>query len=356
MINALIKFSVANKLIVLLLVGIMSAAGIFTLVNLPIDAVPDVTNVQVQVLTSAPSLAPLEVERQITFPIEVAMSGIPNVEEIRSVSKFGISNVTIVFEESTDIYFARQLILERLSQAREQIPSNIGSPEMGPIATGLGEIYQYEVTAAEGSNYSATDLRTIHDWNIRRQLMGVPGITEVNSHGGFGKQYDIKLDPEKLLGYGLTLRDIYEAVTRNNGTVGGGYIEKGSEQYLLRGVGLVENAEDIRNIVVKTGKEGVPIFVKDLGEVVEGKEIRQGAVTADGKGEIVSGMAIMLKGENSRTVVNRVKERVEEIKKSLPKGVELVPFYDRTALVDRAIATVEKNLVEGAILVILVHY
>ncbi len=354
MINALIRFSVANRLIVLLLVGIMSATGIFSLVNLPIDAVPDVTNVQVQVLTSAPSLAPLEVERQITFPIEIAMSGIPNVEEIRSVSKFGISNVTIVFEESTDIYFARQLILERLSQAREQIPANIGSPEMGPIATGLGEIYQYEVTAVEGSNYTATDLRTIHDWNIRRQLMGVPGITEVNSHGGFGKQYDIKLDPEKLLSYKLTLRDIYEAVTRNNGTVGGGYIEKGAEQYLLRGVGLVENAEDIRNIVVKTGTEGVPIFVKDLGEVVEGKEIRQGSVTADGKGEIVSGMAIMLKGENSRMVVNRVKSRVEEIKKSLPKGVELVPFYDRTALVDRAIATVEKNLVEGAILVILV--
>ncbi len=185
MINAIIRFSISQKLVVLLLVLIMSGAGIYSLVNLPIDAVPDVTNVQVQVLTSAPSLAPLEVERQITFPVEVAMSGIPNVEEIRSVSKFGISNVTIVFNESTDIYFARQLILERLSQAREQIPANIGSPEMGPIATGLGEIYQYEVKAKDGSKYSATDLRTIHDWNIRRQLMGVPGVTEVNSHGGY---------------------------------------------------------------------------------------------------------------------------------------------------------------------------
>ncbi len=354
MINALIRFSISQKLVVLLLVAIMAAVGAYSLINLPIDAVPDVTNVQVQVLTGAPSLAPLEIERQITFPIEVAMSGIPNVEEIRSVSKFGISNVTIVFEESTDIYFARQLVLERLSQAREQIPSNIGSPEMGPIATGLGEIYQYEVKADKGSGYTATDLRTIHDWNIRRQLMGVPGVTEVNSHGGFGKQYEIRLSPEKLQSYAVTLRDVYEAVIRNNGTVGGGYIEKGAEQYLLRGVGLVEKAEDVANIVVKTGKEGVPVFVKDIGEVVEGKGIRQGAVTADGEGEIVSGMAIMLKGENSRTVVERVKERIVEIRKSLPPGVSIEPFYDRTELVKRAIKTVETNLVEGAILVIVV--
>ncbi len=354
MINALIRFSISQKLIVLLLVAIMAAAGAYSLINLPIDAVPDVTNVQVQVLTGAPSLAPLEIERQITFPVEVAMSGIPNVEEIRSVSKFGISNVTIVFSDSTDIYFARQLVLERLATAREQIPSNIGAPEMGPIATGLGEIYQYEVKAADGSKYSATDLRTIHDWNIRRQLMGVPGVTEVNSHGGFGKQYEVRLSPEKLVSYGLTLRDVYEAVTRNNATVGGGYIEKGAEQYLLRGVGLVENTEDVANIVVKTGKEGVPIFVKDLGEIVEGKGIRQGAVTAGGKGEIVSGMAIMLKGENSLTVAGRVAERIADIRKTLPAGVSIEPFYDRTDLVKRAISTVTTNLVEGAILVIIV--
>jgi cobalt-zinc-cadmium resistance protein CzcA len=354
MINELIRFSISQKLIVLLLVAIMAAAGAYSLINLPIDAVPDVTNVQVQVLTGAPSLAPLEIERQITFPVEVAMSGLPNVEEIRSVSKFGISNVTIVFSDSTDIYFARQLVLERLASAREQIPPNIGAPEMGPIATGLGEIYQYEVKAADGSKYSATDLRTIHDWNIRRQLMGVPGVTEVNSHGGFGKQYEVRLSPEKLQSYGLSLRDVFAAVVRNNGTVGGGYIEKGAEQYLLRGVGLVENTEDIGNIVVKTGKEGVPIFVKDLGEIVEGKGIRQGAVSADGEGEIVSGMAIMLKGENSRTVAGRVAERIAEIRKSLPPGVSIEPFYDRTALVKRAIATVTTNLVEGAILVIVV--
>lgn len=353
MINALIRFSISQKLIVLLLVAIMAAAGAYSLINLPIDAVPDVTNVQVQVLTGAPSLAPLEIERQITFPVEVAMSGLPNVEEIRSVSKFGISNVTIVFSDSTDIYFARQLVLERLATAREQIPPNIGSPEMGPIATGLGEIYQYEVKAANGK-YSATDLRTIHDWNIRRQLMGVPGVTEVNAHGGFGKQYEVRLSPEKLQSYGVSLRDVYEAVTRNNSTVGGGYIVKGSEQYLLRGVGLVEKAEDIANIVVKTGKEGVPVFVKDLGEIVEGKSIRQGAATADGEGEVVTGMAIMLKGENSRTVAERVTQRIAEIRKSLPPGVQIVPFYDRTALVKRTIATVTTNLVEGAILVVVV--
>ncbi len=354
MINALIRFSISQKLIVLLLVAIMAAAGSYSLINLPIDAVPDVTNVQVQVLTGAPSLAPLEIERQITFPIEVAMSGLPNVEEIRSVSKFGISNVTIVFSDDTDIYFARQLILERLATAREQIPINIGSPEMGPIATGLGEIYQYEVKAEKGSNFSATDLRTIHDWNIRRQLMGVPGVTEVNSHGGYGKQYEVRLVPEKLQSYGLRLRDVYEAVIRNNSTVGGGYIEKGAEQYLLRGVGLVEKMDDIANIVVKTGTEGVPVYVKDLGEIVEGKGIRQGAVTADGEGEIVSGMAIMLKGENSRTVATRVAERIDEIRKTLPPGVSIEPFYDRTALVKRAIATVQTNLLEGAALVIFV--
>lgn len=354
MINALIRFSVHQKLIVLLLVAIMSGAGVYSLINLPIDAVPDVTNVQVQVLTSTPSLPPLEIERQITFPVEVAMSGIPNVEELRSVSKFGISNVTVVFEESTDIYFARQLVLERLTQAREQIPSNIGSPELGPIATGLGEIYQYEVKAEKESNYSATDLRTIQDWNIRRQLMSVPGVTEVNSHGGFAKQYEIRLDPEKMLAYNLRLREVYEAVTRNNATVGGGYIEKGAEQYLLRGVGLVEKLEDLANIVVKTGPNGVPVFVKDLGEIVEGKGIRQGAVTADGEGEIVSGMAIMLKGENSRVVAGRIVDRIDEIRKTLPSGVTIEPFYDRTTLVKRAIATVEKNLIEGAILVIFV--
>ncbi len=354
MINALIRFSVANRLVVLLLVAIMAAGGAYSLINLPIDAVPDVTNVQVQVLTSAPSLAPLEMERQVTFPVEVAMSGLPDVEEIRSVSKFGLSAVTIVFDDSVDTYFARQLVLERLAQAREQIPESIGSPEMGPISTGLGEIYQYELRAAPGSGYDAKSLRTVQDWNVRRQLLGVPGATEINSFGGFEKQYQVRLDPARLQSFGLTLRDVYESISRNNANVGGAYIQKGSEQYLLRGIGLVENPEDIGNIVVKTGAEGVPVYVKDVGEIVEGATVRQGAVTADSEGEIVAGIVLMLKGENSRTVVEAVKERVETVKKSLPKGVELVPFYDRTELIDRAIATVEKNLIEGAILVIIV--
>ncbi len=353
MINALIRFSVENRLIVILLVAIMSAAGAYSLINLPIDAVPDVTNVQVQVLTAAPSLAPLEMERQVTFPVEVAMSGLPDIEEIRSVSKFGLSAVTVVFDESVDTYFARQLVLERLAQAREQIPESIGSPEMGPISTGLGEIYQYELKSPDGS-YDAKALRTVQDWNVRRQLLGVPGATEINSFGGYEKQYQVRLEPAKLQSYGLTMRDVYEAVSRNNANVGGAYIQKGAEQYLLRGLGLVENPEDIGNIVVKTGPEGVPIYVKNVGEIVEGSTVRQGAVTADGKGEIVAGIVLMLKGENSRTVVENVKSRVEEVKKSLPAGVELSPFYDRTQLIDRAIATVEKNLIEGAILVIVV--
>lgn len=354
MINAIIRFAVTQRLLVLLLVAVMAGAGAYSLRNLPIDAVPDVTNVQVQILTAAPSLAPLEVERQITFPVEVAMSGLPDVEEIRSTSKFGLSAVTVVFAEGTDIYFARQLVLERLSQAREQIPPNIGSPEMGPIATGLGEIYQYELRAAPNSGYDATALRTIQDWNVRRQLIGVPGVTEVNSMGGFEKQYQIRLDPAKLQSYKLTLRDVLEAVGRNNANVGGAYIEHGDEQYLLRGIGLVEKPDDINNIIVKAGAEGVPVYVRDVGEVVAGATVRQGAVTANGEGEVVIGIVLMLKGENSRAVTERITARINEIKKTLPAGVELLPFYDRTVLVDRTIKTVVKNLLEGAALVILV--
>ncbi len=354
MINALIRFSVSQRLLVLLMVAILAGAGIYSLQRLPIDAVPDVTNVQVQVLTAAPSLAPLEVERQITFPVDVAMSGLPGLEEIRSVSKFGLSAVTVVFDDSVNTYFARQLVLERLSQAREQIPQSIGSPEMGPISTGLGEVYQYELKAEPGGGHDATSLRTIQDWSVRRQLLGVPGVTEVNSFGGLEKQYQVRLDPVRLQAYGLSLRNVLEAVGRNNANVGGAYIEHGAEQYLLRGIGLVESPEDIGNIVVKTGKEGIPIYVRDLGEVVTGATVRQGAVTADGEGEIVAGIAMMLKGENSRTVVERVKERVEQVKKTLPKGVQLIPFYDRTELVDRTITTVAWNLIEGAALVIIV--
>ncbi|HEY9684288.1 MAG TPA: CusA/CzcA family heavy metal efflux RND transporter [Oculatellaceae cyanobacterium] len=354
MIDAIVSFSVKQRLLVLMATFFLVVAGLFNFQNLPIDAVPDITNVQVQVLTSAPSLAPLEVERRITFPIEIAMGGLPSVTQIRSISKFGISVVTIVFDEQVDTYFARQLVLERLSQVRQQIPESIGSPEMGPISTGLGEIYQYELKPDEGKSNDPRYLRTVQDWTVRRQLMGLPGVAEVNSYGGEKKQYQIRVDPAKLMSYGLNLRDIVTAVLANNENVGGAYIEHGGEQYILRGIGLAQTTEQLGNIVVKSGKEGVPIYVRDIADVVTGSAVRQGAVLADGKGEIVAGIVMMLKGENSRAVVERTKTRIEQIQKTLPAGVRLKPFYDRSELVDRTIHTVESNLTEGAILVIVV--
>jgi heavy metal efflux system protein len=354
MINGLIRVSIAQRFLVLILVALLAVLGVYSLRSLPIDAVPDVTNVQVQILTSSPALPPLEVERLITFPIEVAMSGLPKVNEIRSLSKFGLSSVTVVFDDAVDVYFARQLVLERLSQARSQIPESLGDPEMGPITTGLGEIYQYELRAAPGSHYDLTTLRSIQDWNVRRQLLGVSGVTEVNSFGGHVKQYQVRVAPAKLQAYGLSLRDALDAVARNNANVGGAYIEHAGEQYLLRGIGLVRSVEDIASIVVKTGKDGVPVYVRDVADVVTGAEVRQGATIAEGQGEIVAGIAIMLVRENARDVVSRVKQRIEQIRQTLPKGVELIPFYDRTELVNRTIHTVAKNLIEGALIVIFV--
>ncbi len=354
MIRAIIRFAVAQRLLVMLLVAVLVGVGVYSLTGLPLDAVPDVTNVQVQVLTPAPALAAVEVERQITFPVEVAMSGLPGITELRSLSLTGLSAVTVVFSDATDIYAARQLVLERLSQAREEIPPEIGNPEMGPIATGLGDIYQYELRGARGGPFDLKALRTIQDWSVRRQLLTVPGITEVNSFGGLEQQYQVHIDPARLHAYGLSFRNVYDAVARNNANVGGGYIEHGPEQYVLRGVGLAESTNDLARIVVKTGAKGVPVFVSDVGRVVTGSALRQGAVTAQGNGEIVAGIAIMLLGENSRTVVQRVRERIETIQKTLPQGVELVPFYDRTELVERTIHTVATNLLEGAVLVIVV--
>jgi heavy metal efflux system protein len=354
MINGLIRVSIAQRFLVLILVALLAVLGVYSLRSLPIDAVPDVTNVQVQILTSSPALPPLEVERLITFPIEVAMSGLPKVNEIRSLSKFGLSSVTVVFDDAVEVYFARQLVLERLSQARSQIPESLGDPEMGPITTGLGEIYQYELRAAPGSHYDLTALRSIQDWNVRRQLLGVSGVTEVNSFGGQVKQYQVRVAPAKLQAYGLSLRDALDAVARNNANVGGAYIEHAGEQYLLRGIGLVKSVEDIASIVVKTGKDGVPVYVRDVADVVTGAEVRQGATIAEGQGEIVAGIAIMLVRENARDVVSRVKQRIEQIRQTLPKGVELIPFYDRTELVNRTIHTVAKNLIEGALIVIFV--
>ncbi len=354
MIDAIIRFSVAHRLLVLLLVGTLVGAGWYGFQRLPIDAVPDVTNNQVQVLTPAPALTPLEVERQITFPIETALSGLPGMEEIRSISKFGLSAVTVVFTEDTDIHFARQVVFERLAAAREQIPPDVGKPLMGPVTTGLGEIYQYELRAKSEAKLDAMSLRTVQDWIVRRQLLGTPGIAEVNSYGGFAKQYQVRVDPVKLQAFGLTLRDVLDAVARNNANVGGAAIAHSSEQYLLRGVGLIENAADIERIVVKTGRDGVPVTVRDVAEIAYGSTVRQGAVTADGKGEVVCGITMMLKGANARTATTAVKGRIAEISKSLPAGVEIVPFYDRSELVDRTIRTVGTNLLEGALIVIFV--
>ena len=349
--HRIIDFSLDNRFLVIVLWLLVVAAGIHALLNLPIDAVPDVTNVQVQVLTNAPGLPPEEVERFITFSVETAMSGLPAVEEIRSVSKFGLSVVTVVFEEGTDIYWARQLVSERLVEAREAIPEGYGNPEMGPISSGLGEIYQFEV---RGEGYSPMELRTILDWYVNYQLRSVPGIVEVNSFGGELKTYQVTLDPGRMVAYDIPVGDVLEALRGNNRNVGGGYIAHHDEQYLIRGEGLIETLADLGNVIVKHGPGGTPVYVKDLGRVEFAPMIRQGAVTRDGRGEAVVGIVMMLMGENSRVVVDNVKRKIEQIKKSLPEGVTIDTFYDRTELVQKTIRTVAKNLIEGGILVIVV--
>lgn len=353
MIESVIKFSLRQKFLVIFLTVCLIAFGIIGLVQLPIDAVPDITNVQVQVLTSAPALSPLDIEKQVSSPIEIGLSGLPGVRQIRSTSKFGLSVVTVVFDDSTDIFFDRQLVLERLSQIRDHIPPTIPAPQLGPISTGLGEIFQYELKSADSKNDQMA-LRTLQDWELRKQLVTVPGVAEVNSYGGLKKQFQVKLDADKLLKYGLSLQDILKAVTSNNENAGGGYIEHQGEQYVLRGIGLAENTEQIGKIVVRTGKDGTPVFVKDIGEVVCASELRQGAVLTDGKGETVAGIVMMLKGQNSRVVIDNVKRKIAQVNRTLPPGVKVVPFYDRSELIDRTIQTVQSNLTEGATLVVLV--
>jgi cobalt-zinc-cadmium resistance protein CzcA len=347
-----LAFVVAQPLLVLSLTVLLVAVGVWSALHLPIDAVSDVTNVQVQINTNAPSLSPLETERQITLPIELAMAGLPDVEEVRSNSKFGLSQVVVVFKEHVNIYFARQLVQQRLQEAREQIPKGLGTPEMGPVSTGLGEIFQYTVEAPKGD---LTDLRTIRDWIVKPQLRSVPGVAEVNAWGGFEKQYHVLVRPDALVKYRVTLRQVFEALAENNVNKGGGYIVKGAEQFVVRGVGQVQNIGQIQNVVVAS-HDGVPVRVRDLAEVAIGPAIRQGAVTRDGQGEVVTGIVMMLMGANSRTVVDDVKRRVASVARSLPPGVTIQPFYDRTALVDRTIRTVETNLIEGAAMVIAVLF
>ncbi|NOJ89446.1 efflux RND transporter permease subunit, partial [Myxococcus xanthus] len=353
MFDRLIHFSIKNRFLVFLLTLVLVGFGLNALRTLPIDAVPDVTNVQVQILTSSPGLGPVEVERFITVPVETAMSGLPDTEEIRSVSKFGLSVVTVVFDDDVNIYFARQLIQERLAAARESIPEGYGAPEMGPISSGLGEIYQFEV---RGEGKSPMELRSILEWQISPRLRAVPGVVEVNAFGGELKTYEVQVDPARLASYGLSLEQLFKALEENNANAGGAYIARGPEQVLIRGEGLVESLEDIRDVVLTTSEQGVPVYVRDVAEVAFAPMVRQGAVTRDGRGEAVTGIVMMLIGQNSREVVNNVKAEVERIRPSLPAGVTLDTFYDRTDLVRKTIQTVAKNLIEGGLLVIVVLF
>jgi len=353
MLNKILEFSLANRFLIIVLTLVVIGIGIRSMLKLPIDAVPDVTPNQVQILTNSPGLGPVEVEQYITFPVENAMSGLPDIEGIRSVSRFGLSAVTVTFKEDVDIYFARRLVMERLPQARAMIPEGFGTPEMGPISTGLGEIYQFEV---KGEGFSLMELRSILEWDIAIKLKSVPGVVEVNTYGGELKTYEIQLSADKLVSYDLSIDQIFEALEKNNDNSGGAYIERNQEQYLIRGEGLVKGLSDIGNIVVATRNEGTPIYIKDIAEVAFAPMVRQGAVTRDGEGEAVTGVVMMLIGENSRTVVNGVKEKIEEIKTSLPPGVVIDTYYDRTELVRKTIKTVTKNLGEGALLVILILF
>ena len=356
MINKFIDVSLDNRFVVLLLVVLLIAVGLSSMTTLPVDAVPDLTNVQVQVLTTSPSLGPVEMEQLITFPVETSMSGIPHVDEIRSVTRFGLSNVTIVFEEGTDIYWARQQVNERLTEARGEIPAGLGTPTMGPIATGMGEIYQFELRTKPGCDYDLQELRTILDWQIAFQLRSVPGVIEVNTFGGELKTYEVQVNPNALLNYKIPLNRVFEALERNNANAGGGYIVHHEEQRLIRGEGLIQSLNDIADIVLDARDDGTAVRVRDIGEVHFAPLLRQGYVTRDGRGEAVTGIVMMLIGENSRVVVDRVKQKIAEIENSLPEGVYIDTFYDRTDLVRRAIGTVTENISGGAILVIIMLF
>jgi len=359
MLERIVALSIRYRWIVLALVLLSAAIGVWSFQRLPIDATPDITNVQVQINTEAPGFSPLESEQRITFPVETAIAGIPGLQYTRSVSRYGLSQVTVVFKDGTDIYFARQLVNERLQGARSQLPEGL-TPELGPIATGLGEIFMYTLEARpgarkpDGSAYTPEDLRTLQDWVIRPQLRNTAGVTEVNTIGGFERQYHVTPLPKRLSAYGLTIGDVVAALGANNANVGAGYVERFGEQYLVRVPGQAAGLQDLRGIIV-SNRGGVPIRVGDVADVGMGEELRTGAATENGQ-EVVLGTVFMLVGENSRTVARAAAERLEEAAKALPPGVTAQAVYDRTDLVDRAIATVEKNLLEGALLVIVVLF
>lgn len=356
MLDKIIHFSIKNKLVIGLMVLGLIGWGTYSVTRLPIDAVTDITDNQVMVITTTPTLAAQEVEQLVTFPVEQTMVNIPGIQDMRSFSRFGLSIVTIVFNEDVDLYWARQQVQERLTIAEKDIPAGIGKPEMAPVTTGLGEIYQYVVHPKKGyeDKYDATELRSIQDWIIKRQLLGTPGVAEVSGFGGFVKQYEIAVDPDKLQSMDVTIDDIFTALEKNNQNTGGAYIDKNPNAYFIRSEGLVKNIEEINTIVVKANPSGVPILVRDVANVQFGHGVRYGAATRNGKGEVVTGIVMMLKGANSSEVITNVKEKIEQIKKSLPEGVTIEPFLDRKKLVDSAIHTVVMNLTEGATIVILV--
>jgi len=359
MFERIIQFAIEQRIIVLLAVLLMAGIGIASYQKLPIDAVPDITNVQVQINSAAAGFSPLETEQRITFPIETAMAGLPGLQQTRSLSRSGLSQVTVIFKNGTDLFFARQLVNERLQVAREQLPDGVEAV-MGPISTGLGEIFLWTVEArdgalkADGTPYTPTDLRVIQDWIIKPQLRNVPGVAEINTIGGFAKEYQIAPDPKRLAAYNLTLTDLITALERNNANVGAGYIERSGEQLLIRAPGQVASIDDIANIVINN-VDGTPIRVRNVAQVDIGRELRTGAATENGR-EVVLGTVFMLIGENSRTVSQAVGKKLEEINRSLPEGVVAVTVYDRTNLVEKAIATVKKNLFEGALLVIVILF
>ena len=353
MLDKILTYSLRHHWLMLALVVVGAVLGIYNYERLPIDAVPDITNVQVQINTVAAGYSPVETEQRITFPVETALTGLPQLDYTRSISRYGLSQVTAVFEDGTDIYFARQLISERLIEAQATLPAEI-VPGMGPIATGLGEIFMYTVSPAEGAENDPMYLRTIQDWLVRPQLRQTPGVVEVNTIGGYTKQFHVLPDPVVLRAYDLTFPDIVEVLLRNNSNVGAGYIERNGGQYLVRSPGQVANLEDLRAITV-THRNGVPVSLDEVAEITLGSELRAGAATQDGQ-EVVLGTVFMLVGENSRAVAAATADRLDEIRGTLPSGVEVNPLYDRTKLVDETIRTVATNLTEGAILVVIILF
>ena len=361
MIESLVREALKQRLVVSVVAAILFFFGLNAAQKLSVDAFPDVTNVQVQIATEAPGRSPEEVERFATVPLEVAMTGLPGLEEMRSLNKPGLSLITLVFTDATDVYFARQLVMERLLEVGSRLPTGI-TPVLGPVSTGLGEVYQYTLERSDdGEQQLSQDelmkRRIAQDWVVRPLLRSISGVAEINSQGGFAKQYQVLVNPDKLRHFGLAVSDVYQAVGRNNANAGGGVLPQYAEQYLIRGIGLVRDVEDLRAIVLKE-KDGVPVYVRDVAEVQIGHEVRQGAVIKNGTTEAVGGVVMMIAGGNAKQVVSRIKARVEEInaKGMLPDGLKIVPYYDRSELVDAALWTVTKVLLEGVVLVVVVLF